>query len=93
MTDWARVDAMTDADITLTDEHPELSARHMLRGVVRVGLKPVPPKVAISLRIHADLLEWFKSQGPGYQTRINLVLRAYQAEAMAAVDRRAEKAL
>jgi len=93
MTDWARVDAMTDADITLTDEHPELSARHMLRGVVRVGLKPVPPKVAISLRIDADVLEWFKAQGPGYQTRINLVLRAFRAEAMAGVDRRAEKAL
>ena len=93
MTDWERVDAMTDADITLTDEHPELSARQMLRGVFRVGLKPVPPKVAISLRIDADVLEWFKSLGPGYQTRINLVLRAFRAEAMAGVDRRAEKAL
>jgi len=84
---------MKDEDIVLTDEHPEMSLRHMIRPIVRVGLKPVPPKVAISLRIDADLLEWFKSQGPGYQTRINLVLRAYQAEAMAAVDHRAEKAL
>jgi len=49
--------------------------------VVRQGLKPVPPKAAISLRVDADVLEWFKSQGPGYQTRINAVLRAYKDEA------------
>ena len=35
------------------------------------------PKRAISLRIDDDVLEWFKSQGRGYQTRMNAVLRAY----------------
>jgi uncharacterized protein (DUF4415 family) len=49
--------------------------------VVRRGLKPVPPKAAISLRLDADVLDWFKAQGPGYQTRINAVLRAYKDEA------------
>jgi len=34
-------------------------------------------KQAVSMRLDADLLEWFKEQGPGYQTRINAVLRAY----------------
>ena len=32
-----------------------------------------------TLRIDADVLEWFKSMGKGYQTRINAVLRAYKA--------------
>ena len=36
-----------------------------------------PRKVQISLRIDADVLEEFKRQGAGYQTRINEVLRAY----------------
>lgn len=31
-----------------------------------------------------DVLEWFKAQGPGYQTRMNAVLRAYPDAATAA---------
>jgi uncharacterized protein (DUF4415 family) len=34
-------------------------------------------KVLLSLRIDHDVLEWFRAQGPGYQTRMNAVLRAY----------------
>jgi uncharacterized protein (DUF4415 family) len=49
-----------------------------MRGVVRRGLKPQTPKAAISLRVEQDVLEWFKAQGPGYQTRINAVLRAFR---------------
>ena len=52
--------------------------QHIARGIVRLGLKPVPPKRAISLRVDADVLEWLKTQGPGYQTRINAILRAYK---------------
>jgi uncharacterized protein (DUF4415 family) len=58
--------------------HPEASVRHIVRGIVRRGLAPVPPKTAISLRLDADVLAWLKSQGPGYQTRINAILRAYK---------------
>ena len=72
---------MKDQDIVRTKEHPEAAVRHIVRGVARRGLKPVPPKAAISLRLDADVLEWFKAQGPGYQTRINAVLRAYKDEA------------
>ncbi len=35
------------------------------------------PKVAISLRVDADIVDFFKAAGPGYQTRIQAVLRAY----------------
>jgi len=80
-TDWPRVRAMKDGDIVRKKDHPESSVRHIVRGVVRRGLKPVPTKAAISLRLDADVLEWFKAQGPGYQTRINAVLRAYKDEA------------
>lgn len=77
-TDWARVRALKDRDIKLSTEHPEAKVRHIVRGIVRRGLKPVPPKAAIALRLDADVLAWFKSQGPGYQTRINAVLRAFK---------------
>ena len=35
------------------------------------------PKRPLSLRIDDEAVEWFKRQGPGYQTRMNAVLRAY----------------
>lgn len=35
------------------------------------------PKQPISLRVDTDVLEWFKAQGPRYQSRMNAVLRSY----------------
>ncbi|MFN5154551.1 MAG: BrnA antitoxin family protein [Gemmatimonadota bacterium] len=37
------------------------------------------PKRAISLRVDEDVLEWFRTSGPRYQTRMNAVLRSYVA--------------
>ena len=39
-----------------------------------------PRKHAISIRLDEDLISYFKAQGPGYQRRINAVLRAYMKE-------------
>jgi len=36
-----------------------------------------PSKEAISIRVDQDVLEWFRSQGPRYQTRMNAVLRSF----------------
>jgi uncharacterized protein (DUF4415 family) len=47
------------------------------RAVIRRGLKPAPTKAQLTLRLDSDVLEWFKQQGRGYQTRINALLRAY----------------
>ncbi|HYX67525.1 MAG TPA: BrnA antitoxin family protein [Terriglobales bacterium] len=38
-----------------------------------------PIKEAVSIRLDADILAWFKGQGSGYQTRINEVLRRFMA--------------
>lgn len=35
------------------------------------------PKQAVSVRLDADVLDFFKAGGKGYQTRINMVLRSY----------------
>ena len=69
---------MRDKDAVLSAEHPEADVRHIVRGIVRRGLKRVPGKASISLRVDADVLEWFKAQGPGYQTKMNAVLRAFK---------------
>ena len=38
----------------------------------------VPPrKTLVSIRVDDDVLAFFKSQGRGYQTRMNAVLRSY----------------
>ena len=37
------------------------------------------PKKATTIRIDSDVLDWFKSLGKGYQTKINAVLRAYKS--------------
>ena len=76
-TDWTRLKA-TAKPAAPTAEHPETDIRHIVRGVVRRGLKPLPSKASISLRVDQDVLEWFKAQGAGYQTRINTVLRAFR---------------
>jgi len=41
----------------------------------------IPPgKKAISIRIDADVLDFFRSQGSGYQRRMNAVLRSYMQQ-------------
>lgn len=67
---------MRDEEIDMEDI-PEIGAEMFARAVVRRGLEPVPPKAQITLRLDRDVLEWFKAQGAGYQTRINSLLVAY----------------
>jgi uncharacterized protein (DUF4415 family) len=74
----AAVRAMPASKIKLTEEHPEADVKHIVRGIVRRGLQPVAKKQSIALRVDADVLEWFRSQGRGYQSRMNAVLRAYR---------------
>lgn len=76
-TDWNRVDRMADEDIDLSDL-PEIPPEMFARAIVRKGLKPVPRKSQITLRVDSDVLEWFRAKGAGYQSQMNSVLRAYK---------------
>ena len=71
-TDWARVDALRDQEIDYS-EIPELGDDFFKSAVLRMP----EPKALVTLRLDRDVLEWFKKQGPRYQTRINALLRAY----------------
>ena len=64
-TDWARLRSPA-AKGSPTEEHPEADVKHIVRGIVRKSLKPVPSKALVSLRLDQDVLEWFKGQGAGY---------------------------
>jgi len=39
------------------------------------------PKKRPSLRLDSNIIAWFRAPGPGYQTRMNAVLRAYMRHA------------
>ena len=76
-TDLSRVRQLTDANMVKDGDAPEWTPAMFARAVAREGLKPVPKKALLSLRIDADVIDWFKSQGAGYQSRMNALLRAY----------------
>ena len=71
-TDWKRLERMTDEEIDVSDI-PPLDETFFKNATLRIPSS----KKAVSLRLDADLLDWFKEQGKGYQTKINAVLRVY----------------
>ena len=76
---------MTDADIDLSDI-PEVTPELFARGIVRRDYKPITKK-QLTLRLDSDVVEWFKHQGQGYQTKMNALLRAYMEESKKVVVR------
>jgi uncharacterized protein (DUF4415 family) len=78
-TDWERVRAMRDEKIETAaasdPDAPPLDEAFWQEARV-VFPRPVRKKHT-GLRIDEDVLAWFRGHGPGYQTRINAVLRAY----------------
>ena len=75
--DWERVKAMTEEQI---DEaaHSDPDAQPTDEAFWEDAVLVMPgPKQAVCLHIDREVLDWFRSQGKGYQTHINAVLRAY----------------
>ena len=56
-----------------TSDIPELSDEAWSAGVRGRFYRPV--KQQITARLDADVLDWLKSQGKGYQSRLNAILR------------------
>ena len=67
----AALAALRDEEIDLTDLPEVLD----WSGAV-VGKYYRPIKKSLTIRLDADVLAWLKAQGRGYQTRINMLLRA-----------------
>jgi uncharacterized protein (DUF4415 family) len=75
-TDWARVASLTDDEIAAAVASDADAAPLDVDWSQAVLIVP-PKKKAISIRIDPDVLDYFKNEGPGYQRRINAVLRSY----------------
>ena len=75
-TDWERVKNITDEDIDVSDD-PVLEDSFWDKAELVIP----EVKERITIRIDRAVLEFFQRQGPGYQTRMNAVLKAY-VEAM-----------
>ncbi|MCK7582379.1 MAG: BrnA antitoxin family protein [Chromatiales bacterium] len=75
-TDWEALNRLSAADIRAgIDSDPD--ARATDENFWRDAQVIFPqPKRLVTLRLDADLLEWFRRES-GYQTRINAILRAY----------------
>jgi len=66
------LEAMPDEDIDYSDI-PPLDDEFWKRAVRNPFYKPT--KTSTTVRVDSDVLAWLKSQGKGYQTRINAILR------------------
>jgi uncharacterized protein (DUF4415 family) len=82
-TDIERLRAMKDEEIDFSDI-PRTTPEFWAKAVVRKGLKPVFRKQQVTLRIDSDVLEFLRSEGEGYQTKINQLLRSYMDASRAA---------
>jgi uncharacterized protein (DUF4415 family) len=75
MTDWNAVRAMPQSEVErLADEEDGPLAEGWDATIID-GIPPL--KQPVHIRLDADILAWFRAQGPRYQTRINAVLRSY----------------
>ncbi len=75
-TDWDQVDALTDEQVRgAIDADPD--AHPTDENFWKTAKVVMPrPKETITIRLDADVLEWFRGSGKGYQTRINAILRS-----------------
>jgi len=71
-TNWGKIEALKDREIDFSDI-PEQGKTFFKRAVLRLP----EAKTAVTIRLDRQVLDWFKAKGPGYQTRINALLRAY----------------
>ncbi|MBF0348718.1 MAG: BrnA antitoxin family protein [Magnetococcales bacterium] len=63
-TDWAALDAMTDDEVD-TSDIPPIPPGLFARALVKQGLPPTQAKRQITLRLDADVLDWFRGMGHG----------------------------
>lgn len=68
----AALEAMSDDDIDYSDIPPVRDFTGWRRGVFYR-----PEKQAVTIRLDADVVAWFKGREPKYQTAMNRVLRDY----------------
>jgi len=77
-TDWEALEKKTDEEIReAVESDPDTYFLDEDWFEAATFVNPSAEKERISIRLDEDILEFFRSQGRGYQSRINKVLREY----------------
>ena len=74
-TDWERVKAMPQEEVERLADEEVGPLPEGWESTIIIGLPP--RKRDVHIRLDADVVDWFRAQGRGYQMRINAVLRAF----------------
>ena len=69
-TSWSEPATMQHTDSNTTARQPAVA----------------PQKQIVTIRLDVEMLKWFKAAGPGYQTRINQILRDHMEASKAAQE-------
>jgi len=87
-TDWERLRTMQDEDIEFDDDSPrtqpkdwegaKITLHNRVLGRINIKETETPPEDSSSLlRLSADVLAYFKSTGPNWQTRVEDALKEW----------------
>jgi uncharacterized protein (DUF4415 family) len=78
--DWKRVAALSEAEIEAAISTDSDEAETIFDWS-KASIDLPQPKAVLNMRIDRDVLDFFRRQGKGYQTKINAVLRSYVEQA------------
>lgn len=77
-TDWQKIVHLSDDDIeAAAREDDSFWTEQMLN---EAHLKMPQKKISVHMYLDQDIIDWFKAEGKGYQSRINAVLKSYVHE-------------
>lgn len=82
----AAIAAKKDEEIDLSDM-PEVADW----SGAEIGKFSRPAKKSVTIRLDEDVVEWLKSYGPGYQTRVNSLLRHAMQNTREAAGKRSRR--
>ncbi|HLI52635.1 MAG TPA: BrnA antitoxin family protein [Thermomicrobiaceae bacterium] len=74
-TNWSLVDDQSEAELEANIDVGEEGEIDL--STIEIGIPG--PKRQLTVRFDVEVIEWFKAEGPGYQTRMNAVLKRYVA--------------
>lgn len=91
-TDWDRLESLTDEEIaSAIQDDPDTVALDREWFELAEYVDPTSEKTRVTIRLDANVVDYFKAQGKGYQTRINDVLRTYVVAQKVKQAERAQK--
>ncbi len=76
-TDWDYVQRMSPEEVEESVNTEEEGFFDLSKGYPGLPSGIGQPKKQLTVRLDQDIIDWFRAQGKGYQTRMNAVLRQF----------------